>query len=105
MQRANSGGQGPATISHVPDRLFEIVSSLDEKLFNAYNHCDLATMSSLITDDLEFYHDKTGLSVGKKAFLDAIRDNICGKTQRELIPGSMEVCRLDLWNRVEFLEG
>jgi len=101
MQRANSAWQTPAVITHVPDRLFANVAALDEKLFNAYNHCDLATMSSLITDDLEFYHDKTGLSVGKEVFLDAIRNNICGKTQRELIPGSMEVYRLEHYGAVE----
>lgn len=101
VQRANSSWQSPAAITHVPDRLFQTVAGLDEKLFNSYNHCDLATMSSLIADDLEFYHDKTGLSVGKKVFLDAIRDNICGKTQRELIPGSTEVYRLDHYGAVE----
>lgn len=101
VQRANSGWQVSAPINHVPDRLFETVAALDEKLFNAYNHCELAAMSSLVADDLEFYHDKTGLSVGKNVFLDAIRDNICGKTQRELVPGSMEVYRLDHYGAVE----
>lgn len=100
VQRADSAWKGPA-ITHVPDRLFETVNALDKKLFTAYNHCDLSTMSALVSDDLEFYHDKTGLSVGKKPFLDAIRDNICGKTQRELIPGSMQVYRLDHYGAVE----
>jgi hypothetical protein len=101
VRRANSEWQGPAPVTHVPDRLFDNVAALDEKLFGAYNRCDLATMGSLITDDLEFYHDKTGLSVGKKVFLDAIRDNICGKVQRELVPGSMEVYRIDHYGAVE----
>jgi len=87
VQRADSAWRAPSAITHVPDRLFENVAALDQKLFNAYNHCDLATIGSLITDDLEFYHDKAGLSVDKKVFLDNIRDGICGKTQRELIPG------------------
>lgn len=101
VQRANSSWQASGPVTHVSDHLFETVAALDQKLFNAYNHCDLDTMSSLITDDLEFYHDNTGLSVGKKVFLDAIRDNICGQTQRELIPGSMEVYRLDHYGAVE----
>ena len=101
VQRASSEWKGPEPITHVPDRLFDNVAALDEKLFRAYNHCDLATMGSLVADDLEFYHDKTGLSVGKNVFLDAIRANICGKVQRELIPGSMEVYRLDHYGAVE----
>jgi hypothetical protein len=61
------------------DTLFETVQSLDTQLFDAYNHCDLATMSSLVSDDLEFYHDKTGLSVGKQVFIEGIKNNTCGK--------------------------
>jgi hypothetical protein len=55
----------------------------------------------MVTDDLEFYHDKTGLAVGKQTFVDSIRNNICGKTQRVLVPGSMEVYRLDHYGAVE----
>jgi hypothetical protein len=55
----------------------------------------------MVTDDLEFYHDKTGLSVGKQVFVDSIRNNICGKTQRELVPGALEVYRLDHYGAVE----
>jgi hypothetical protein len=36
-------------------------------------------MSSLVSDDLEFYHDKTGLSVGKQVFIEGIKNNTCGK--------------------------
>jgi hypothetical protein len=70
------------------DTLFETVQSLDTQLFDAYNHCDLATMSSLVSDDLEFYHDKTGLSVGKQVFIEGIKNNTCGKVTRELVVGA-----------------
>ncbi len=36
------------------------------RLFNAYNQCDIPTLSSLVSDDLEFYIDKTGLSVATR---------------------------------------
>ncbi len=101
VHRADSAWHSSAATTHVPDRLFETIATLDEKLFDSYNHCDLGTMGSLVTDDLEFYHDKTGLSVGKEVFLENIRNNICGKTQRELVPGSMEVYRLDHYGAVE----
>jgi hypothetical protein len=83
------------------DTLFETVQSLDTQLFDAYNHCDLATMSSLVSDDLEFYHDKTGLSVGKQVFIEAIKNNICGKVTRELVVGSLEVFPLANYGAVE----
>lgn len=84
-----------------PDALFQTVSALDTKLFDAYNHCDLDTLGKMVADDLEFYHDKTGLSVGKQAFLDAIKQNICGKVHRTLVPGTLEVYPLNGYGAVE----
>lgn len=83
------------------DALTQTVSALDTKLFDAYNRCDLDTLGTLVTDDLEFYHDKTGLSVGKQAFLDAIKQNICGKVHRTLIQGTLEVYPLNGYGAVE----
>ena len=88
-------------VAHARDQLFATVAALDKKLFDAYNSCDLATLGSLVADDLEFYHDKTGLSVGKQPFIDAIRNNICGKTQRTLMPGTLEVYPLANYGAVE----
>ena len=59
-----------------PDPLLKTIQSLDTKLFDAYNHCDLTTLGVMVSDDLEFYHDQTGLSVGKEPFLAAIKQNI-----------------------------
>ena len=39
-----------------PDPLFQTILSLDTKLFDAYNHCDLTTLGAMVSDDLEFYH-------------------------------------------------
>jgi hypothetical protein len=55
LAQAASAKTAPA-----PDALFATVSALDTKLFDAYNHCDLETQGALVSDDLEFYHDKTG---------------------------------------------
>ena len=81
--------------------LTRTVAELDTKLFDAYNHCDLKTLGAMVSDDLEFYHDQTGLMVGKAAFLEAIQKNICGKVVRTLVPGSLEVYRLKGYGAVE----
>jgi len=81
--------------------LFKTVQALDTRFFDAYNQCDLATIATLVSDDLEFYHDKTGLAVGKKALLDALRENICHKVTRELVPGTLEVYPLANYGAVE----
>lgn len=98
----NGAAQSPSPKSAAaPDPLFQTISALDTKLFDAYNHCDLNTLGTLVTDDLEFYHDKTGLAVGKQPFLDAIKQNICGKVHRTLVPGTLEVYPLNGYGAVE----
>lgn len=84
-----------------PDDLAKTIRSLDTKLFDAYNHCDLATLGSMVSDNLEFYHDQTGLSVGKAPFLAAIKQNICGKVQRELLPDTLEIYPINNYGAVE----
>jgi ketosteroid isomerase-like protein len=84
-----------------PDALFATIQSLDTKLFDAYNHCDLTTLAAMVADDLEFYHDQTGLSVGKGPFLAAIKQNICGKVERALLPDTLEVYPLKGYGAVE----
>jgi hypothetical protein len=81
--------------------LTSAISSLDSQLFTAYNTCDLDKLGSMVSDDLEFYHDKTGLAVGKKVFLNAIKQNICGKVTRELVKGSLEVYPIHGYGAVE----
>jgi ketosteroid isomerase-like protein len=81
--------------------LFEAIQAQDTKLFAAYNGCDLKTLGDMVSEDLEFYHDQTGLSRGRQAFVDAIRTNICGKTHRELAPGTMEVYPLKTYGAAE----
>jgi Domain of unknown function (DUF4440) len=83
------------------EELTKAITTLDKELFDAYNTCDLAKLGTLVVDDLEFYHDKTGLAVGKQVFLDAIKNNICGKVTRKLVEGSLEVYPLKSYGAVE----
>lgn len=42
--------------------LREQVLALDAAFFEAFNTRDVATMDAMMADDLEFYHDKTGVT-------------------------------------------
>ena len=81
--------------------LTSAITELDRQLFDAYNTCDIDKLGSMVVDDLEFYHDKTGLTVGRKALTESIKNNICGKTTRELVPGTLEVYPLHGYGAVE----
>ncbi|MBV9671078.1 MAG: nuclear transport factor 2 family protein [Acidobacteriales bacterium] len=95
---AHPGG-APAAEQNSP--LYRQITKLDSQLFEAYNHCELEKFGSLVSDDIEFYHDKTGLSVGKDKLLEALRQNICNKVTRELVAGSIEVYPLNGYGAVE----
>ncbi len=84
-----------------PDPLYKTVAALDAQLFTAYNTCDLKTFRSLLDDNIEFYHDLTGLMTGADKVTDAIRQNICGKVTRELVPGTLEVYPIKDYGAVE----
>ena len=70
-------------------------------MFDAYNRCDLVRLGSFFTEDLEFYHDQTGLARGRQSFIDAVRKNICGKVRRDLVRSSLEVFPLKGYGAVE----
>ena len=83
------------------DPLYKTVAGLDSALFDAYNTCQINKLGSMVDQNLEFYHDQTGLAVGRQTFLDAIKTNICGKVHRELVPGTLEVYPLKGYGAVE----
>jgi hypothetical protein len=84
-----------------PDELLSTIASLDQKLFDAYNTCDVPTFRSLLAEDLEFYHDQTGLSLGAEDAAEKLRENICGKSRRELVAGTLEVYPINGYGAVE----
>jgi ketosteroid isomerase-like protein len=74
------------------DALFKQIKDADTRLFTAFNTCDLNTMSAMFNDDLEFYHDVSGLT-DKQATMRSSEDNCARKVglTRTLVEGSMKV--------------
>lgn len=91
----------PLQAQTTPDPLFNTIQSLDARLFDAYNRCDLKQFAAMLDDNLEFYHDVGGLSRGKQPAVDGVKNNICGKVTRELVPGTLEVYPIAHYGAVE----
>ena len=85
----------------VSKELYDSIVAVDSIFFDAYNNCKLDRIDSLISEDLEFYHDKGGLSTSKKEIMNAFQNNICGKVTRELLNGSIEVYQIKDYGAVE----
>jgi len=91
----------PGNNASASDDLFQTISRLDKQVFDAIDRCDMKTEASFWADDAEFYHDKNGLMVGGPQIVDAIKNNLCGKVKRELVPGTLEVYPLAGYGAVE----
>jgi hypothetical protein len=83
------------------EELDKIVTSLDAALFDSYNRCELEKFAAFFVDDVEFYHDQGGLTLGKENLTDSVKKNICGKVTRELVPGTLQVYPMKGYGAVE----
>ena len=90
-----ANAQSPKSAPTAQDALYQTVAALDTKLFDAVKQRDMKTVDSMWADDAEFYHDKTGLIVGRQNIVDAIKNNLCGKVNRQLVQGTLEVYPLN----------
>jgi Domain of unknown function (DUF4440) len=74
--------------------LLSTITQLDSKLFDAFNSRNLDTMKTMFATDVEFYHDKDGLSDYKQV-IEACRrlfeQSKINGLKRELVKGSLEV--------------
>jgi len=91
-----------ATISR--DSLYKTIAALDSAVFDAYNRCEIDKMASYFSEDMEFYHDQGGLSLGLQALRDAMRKNICGKVRRTMVEGTLQVFPLKGYGAVQTVE-
>ena len=82
--------------------LDRVIESLDAALFDSYNRCDLDKFITFFSDDVEFYHDQGGVTLGKQKLAESIKKNICGgDVQRELVPGTLEAHRMNGYGALE----
>ena len=71
--------------------VYREIAHMDSVLFNAFNNRDLEKFKTLFTEDLEFYHDKGGLT-DYNYTINSLKNTIAQNNglRRELIKGSLE---------------
>lgn len=88
----------------VDEKLYNTILNLDKRFFDAYNTCDMEVQSQLISEDIEFFHDKGGLATSKSQIIESIKNNICGKVTRTLVKGSVEIYPIKGYGAVQIGE-
>jgi hypothetical protein len=76
----------------VSSELFNTIVLLDSVVFTAFNTCDSTTFNRFFAKDIEFYHDKGGIT-GYQQTIDFLKSSCNGivRIRREFVPGSLEV--------------
>jgi ketosteroid isomerase-like protein len=96
-----------AQISHNSSsgELYNKLAELDSVLFANVYTCNSAKSETFFTDDLEFYHDKGGVTRSRKSLIDGLKNNFCGegktKLRRELVKGSLEVYPINNYGAIQ----
>jgi hypothetical protein len=70
------------------------ILSVDRQFWEAYNACDVEAQRRFVTEDVEFYHDKGGVTLGADALMDTVRKNLCSgnnRVRREAVEGTGRV--------------
>jgi hypothetical protein len=101
---------GPRAGPGQTQELYLEIAAMDLKLFAAvFDTCDTAALATMVTDDMEFFHDKDGLSSTSGAqFVKSVED-VCARqktgedyrARRELVAGSMQVYPLNNYGAIQ----
>ena len=63
------------------------------------NSCNTSRLDEFFTENLEFYHDKSGVISGLSSFIEVIRNGLCkeggSRVRREVVPGSVKIFLLN----------
>lgn len=86
--------------------LFDELARMDATLFDAsFISCDAAKANAIFADDVEFYHDKDGLSVGEQVRENTRRlTSSCPRDHgvtRTIVPGSLRVYPIENYGAVQ----
>ncbi len=87
------------------EALFQEIYTMDSLLFTAFNNHDLATVGKIFSEDLEFYHDKTGLT-GYAKNLEMLGQMFKSENapRRELLKATMEVYPVPGFGAVQYAQ-
>lgn len=84
--------------------LTQTILQQDALFWTAYNACQIDKMADFFVDDLEFYHDKGGLTNSKSELKNTLKTGLCGDPKstlrREAIPETVKVYPLNNYGAI-----
>jgi ketosteroid isomerase-like protein len=104
-----SAAQAPIAGPEATAELTSEIRARDGELFDAvFNRCDVAALSAIVADDLEFFHDKNGLmATSGKQWIEGVAgmckrqaDGTDYRAAREVVAGSDAVYPLNNYGAI-----
>lgn len=81
-----------------PEASLAVVAERERVFWRAYNDCAVADLPALIAEDVEFYHDRGGITLGRDALVESVRKNLCSnpdfRIRRQEVEGTVRVFAL-----------
>lgn len=81
------------------EKVKQIIFARDAEFWNAYNTCDTSHYDRYFTSDVEFYHDRGGVTLGIEAMAQTVRKNLCSgprpHLRREAVPDTARLFLLE----------
>lgn len=76
-------------------KLSSTILQKDSLFWITYNTCDTTQFQNFFTNDVEFYHDKGGVTFGIETLAGAVKKNLCSnngfRLRREAVAGTLKV--------------
>ncbi|WP_233842927.1 nuclear transport factor 2 family protein [Dyella sp. 2HG41-7] len=107
---AASAGAATSTTSNLQnpassDSLSNTIQKLDAEFFDSFNNCSapdqLKKHESYLNPNVEFYHDKSGVTWTRQAYMENTRAHVCGNFRRVLTAGSQEIYPIKDYGAIE----
>ncbi len=77
------------------EKVAKTILQKDSLFWHTYNNCDTANYNQFFSDDLEFYHDRGGITLGPANLALSLKKNLCSnpdfRIRREVVNGTVKV--------------
>ncbi|AXY74868.1 DUF4440 domain-containing protein [Paraflavitalea soli] len=87
-----------------PEELSKVILQKDSLFWKGYNDCDTSLTGQFLAAEIEFFHDKGGITKGRQAMQESLKKNLCSdnnyRLRREAIPGTVKVYPLAKNNEI-----
>jgi hypothetical protein len=88
-----------ANAQSAEEKLAKTILQKDSLFWQSYNNCDTTNYNQFFADDVEFYHDKGGITLGVENMALSVKKNLCGnpdfRIRREAVNGTVKVFPLE----------